>query len=89
MYLDLLIIINSCLVILLLNQDAIILILGIIITRGIVFLSAEIYFITIIEKQFSRILVYISLILIRIIISFSTNIQTRAPFLFILYINLL
>jgi hypothetical protein len=58
-YLDLLIIISSCLVILLLNQDAIILTPGIIITRGIVFLSAEIYSIIITEKQFSGIPVYI------------------------------
>jgi hypothetical protein len=48
-YLDSLTIISSCIIILLLNQDVIILTPGIIITRGIIFLFAEIYSI-IIEK---------------------------------------
>jgi hypothetical protein len=49
-YPDSLIIISSCLVILLLNQDAIILTLGIIITGEIVFLFVEIHFIIITER---------------------------------------
>jgi hypothetical protein len=49
-YPDSLTIISSCLVILLLNQDAIILTPGIIITGGIVFPSAEIYSIIVIKK---------------------------------------
>jgi hypothetical protein len=49
-YPDSLTIINSCLVILLLNQDAIILIPGTIITGGIVFLFIEIYFIIITKR---------------------------------------
>jgi hypothetical protein len=73
LYLDSLTIISLCLVILLLNQDAIILTPGIIITGGIVFLFTEIHSIIITKKQFSRIPIYISLILIRTTISFPAN----------------
>jgi hypothetical protein len=75
-YPDSLTVISSCPVILLLNQDAIILTLGIIITGGIVFLSAEIYSIIITERWFSGIPVYISLILIRTTTSSPAGMQT-------------
>jgi hypothetical protein len=88
-YLDSLTIINSYPVILLLNQDAIILTPGIIITGGIAFPSAEIHSIIVIERRFSGIPVYISLILIRTTTSSPASIQTRASFSSILYINLL
>jgi hypothetical protein len=63
--------------------------LGTIITRGIEALFAEILSITMMDRRFSSIPIYISLILIRTITSSPVGIQIRAPFLSILCINLL